>query len=125
MVISKSLWQTEVLNVITRWFNLPSDFKKESVMDPEVKIFPSVVRFAIVYAIVLVFVGVITTLIGIDVGFVGSIVALTLAAENVAGRFVKDHQRVPSRRERNRLTWASLAMSLLVSIAPWWSPGSR
>lgn len=86
-------------------------------MNTEVRVFPYAVRFGVAYAVALVLLAVVTTLIGIDSGAGSSIGSLIAAVLVAVGKFVKDHERVPNSKERRKLTWASLAASVLVSSA--------
>lgn len=91
-------------------------FDKEIVMNTEVAIFPYVVRFGIAYAVTLIVLAIITSILGLDGGAGSSMGALIAAVAVAASKFVKDHERVPTSAERKKLTWASLAASLVVSV---------
>ncbi len=84
-------------------------------MNTEVAIFPYVARFGIAYAVALVVFAIITSMLGLDGGAGSSMGALIAAVAVAASKFVKDHERVPTSAERKKLTWASLAASLVVS----------
>ncbi|MCP5414528.1 MAG: hypothetical protein H6961_07955 [Chromatiaceae bacterium] len=84
-------------------------------MNTEVAIFPYVVRFGIAYAVALIVFAIITSMLGLDGGAGSSMGALIAAVAVAASKFVKDHERVPTSAERKKLTWASLAASLVVS----------
>ena len=86
-------------------------------MNRESRVFPYVIRFAVVYALLIIFLAVIWSALGIDSGTGVSMSALMAAAVYTAAKFVKDHKRVPSSGEKSRLTWLSLLASWIISIA--------
>lgn len=85
-------------------------------MTKDVKVFPYVIRYTLTYAVALVLLAVLTTLTEIDSAGVGtSIAAIMVSVLAAVSKFVRDYERVPSKRERKHLTWLSLGMSVLVS----------
>lgn len=82
-------------------------------MNTEVTVFPYLVRFTLAYVVTLVILAYLMTLLGFDAGAGSSMAALFAACAIAAGRFVKDHERVPSPAERRSLT----GLSLLASVA--------
>ena len=85
-------------------------------MNQESRVFPYVIRFGVVYALLIIVLAVIGSALDIGSGSGASMGALVAAAMYVAAKFVKDHQRVPSPDEKSRLTWLSLLASWIVSI---------
>jgi len=85
-------------------------------MDENVAVLKYIIRFGLVYLVLLFGIGVVQTLLDIDAGMGVSIVALMAAAAMAASTFVRDHQRAPNVSERAKLVWVSFLVSWLVSL---------
>ena len=85
-------------------------------MTKDVKVFPYVIRYTLTYTVALVLLAILTTLTDTDSAGIGTSIAAIIVSVLVAvSKFVRDYERVPSKRERKHLTWLSLGMSVFVS----------
>ena len=85
-------------------------------MSEEIKISPYVVRFSLAYAVALIAIALILTVLNLDSNSGTSMAALFTAVVFTIAKFVKDQKRVPTLSERKKLTWLSLMASFAVSL---------
>lgn len=85
-------------------------------MNREVDLTAYIAWFVLIYAAALIAIGTLLTVLDLDAGTSGSIAALIAAVMVTTARFVDREKRVPTREERKKLMWLSLAASILVSL---------
>lgn len=84
---------------------------------PLTPIRPHLLRFAAVYVVALAGVALLVALLPLKGGGSGGAsAALVSAAIYAAGKFVEETGRPPSKRERRRLIWGSLAIALTLQM---------
>lgn len=78
---------------------------------------PHLLRFAIVYVVALAAIALLFSVLPLKGGGSGAAsAALVSAAIYAAGKFVEELGRPPSKRERRRLVWGSLAIALMLQM---------
>jgi uncharacterized membrane protein len=75
-----------------------------------------VLRFALAHLVLLVGLGILTTLLGIESNSGATIGALMGAAIIAVSKFIQDNKRVPTKGEKRKLVWFSYLASWVVSL---------
>ena len=83
-------------------------------MSSKINLLPYVIRFTVIYAVLLILAAVVTTVLNINTKT--ALAVLIITTLYTAGKFVKEQNRIPSRNELFHLTWASFATSSVTSL---------
>lgn len=86
--------------------------------DQEVGVLQYVVRFAVVFLVLLFGLGVLLGYLGMNSGSGVTIGALVVSALFAVTKFMTDNRRLPTQSERRRLVWMSFIASWFVSFIP-------
>ena len=87
-------------------------------MDHDVDITKYIIRFGVTYTIGLIVLSAISYIFDLDLGSGASIGLLAGSAVYSVGKFIRENNRAPSKREKSKMIWSSFVLSWLLSLLP-------